>query len=143
MTEILCIECVVCAGRTLYLKAGNPLPPGTEVEVPLEEFDRLHDMGVIAPIDGAENGNKDPNSDELTDEEKAHIESLIQQVGVKKDVLPAEQLSHCIANLPLDDGTLWTESGKPKVDALENLFDGDVTAELRDEAWELYNQKVQ
>ena len=43
-----------------------------------------------------------------------------------------------IDTLDADNKDDYTESGKPEVNALKQLVDGDVTAAERDEAWEHY-----
>lgn len=49
-----------------------------------------------------------------------------------------ELVAACAALDP-DAGDIWTAGGPPKTSALEEIAGGDVSAALRDEAWELYS----
>jgi hypothetical protein len=46
-----------------------------------------------------------------------------------------ELIKEAISLLPSDDETLWTASGKPKVEAIEQVLKGPISSAERNTAW--------
>ena len=71
----------------------------------------------------------------LTAEEAQKEKEEAESEKVDQEII--ELIVEAIGELDPEDG--FTESGVPRVNALEEIVGFDITAEDRDEAWELYN----
>ena len=68
--------------------------------------------------------------------------SLVDEAESNDDPLTADQLALVIGDLDKDNAELWTEQGLPKTEALETATEKSVSAELRDEAFALYQESL-
>ncbi|HHL35495.1 MAG TPA: hypothetical protein ENJ30_14140 [Desulfobulbaceae bacterium] len=69
----------------------------------------------------------------LLDEPKLTVEVIDNETNVDQVVL-------AIGRLPIDDPDLWMKSGGPQIKALEADLGVKVTAEVRDQAWQIYSE---
>ncbi len=71
--------------------------------------------------------------------EEEEMERLVA-LGVVSlvEMTDQERLITAIGRLSVDDTSLWTKSGEPQTSALENLVGFEVSAPMRDQAWEEY-----
>ena len=104
----------VIALVTLYVD-GIAVSPGQTVRISDDEVQSLIDRGFATPVDG------DADTKPTTEVSLA-------------DVIEAIDL------LSPDD---FTKDGKPKVPSLIDVLGDDITGELRDRAWEIYQKDNQ
>lgn len=68
--------------------------------------------------------------------------SLVDAAESNDDPVTADQLVIVIEQLDKDKPELWTEQGLPKTETLETATGKSVSAELRDEAFALYQESL-
>ena len=90
----------------------------------------------------------DHQDDKFSKEEMALLQAepmlVVQHVEDSSEGDPEADLAATIltamAGLDAMDGTLWTESGKPQVKAIEAVLHQQISAADRDAAWKIYQR---
>ena len=108
------MKVIVQDGGTIIDAAGVH-DPGQMVELEDAEAERLIRVGKVRPI------------------ELELVEPL--QIDVQ-----VEAVVDAIGTMPIDDHALWTKSGAPKTEALAQILEREVSAEVRDTAWAAYRE---
>lgn len=115
MTELL-----FYIALSFFKYGGKYYKAGTLIELTLEDAKPLLELGVIELAT-----DQAPIVEEQTTSEKVKLNAVVG----------------AIANLsPYIDGH-FTQSGKPKTEALEAIVDFEVSAQMRDEAFALFNEQ--
>ena len=118
------------ATTKVFLRATRvypPLRPGEVVEVSDEEAKFLlgGPLKRVIEITLDEPNREEPPRFGVTDEDADKV--------AEKDRLPL--IRSAIRRMDREDKSLWTESGRPLVSAIEGLLMFDITAKERNEAW--------
>ena len=93
--------------------SAEPIPPGTDFDCPANEVAYLERVGAVAM---PEDGSGDPPPEQRQQEVNA-----------------------VVAGLDPDDASLWTKSGAPRADAVNERVGFDTTPAERTTALELLN----
>jgi len=85
--------------------------------------------------------------DAFTDRELALLRAepmlTVERIGegrTGEDNDRVQALVRAVAALDPEDKALWTGSGTPRTEALEKIVGGRVTAEERDQAWQVFRE---
>ena len=91
---------------------GDIAKPGQTVSLDKKEAESLIERNFVSYIDG---GSKDEPSEP---ENQPSLEDIIEVIEM------------------LDPETDYGKSGKPNVEAIETLLEANISADMRDQAWE-------
>ena len=130
---------------------------GAEIDLPQDEADELIAEGLVEPVSGDGPGRRPaaPTVDDILDAALSalrqatpdQVREFFRAMAADPEIAPKvdnevdrqEKLIAAIAGLEEGNEAHWTESGAPKVSALEAATGlADVTAAERDAAWEEY-----